>query len=45
MAVQKSVSLHTVAELMGHRSIAMTQRYAHLPPESLRNTVNLLQGA
>ncbi|MEX3727432.1 hypothetical protein AB4095_08250 [Bilophila wadsworthia] len=30
---------------MGHRSIAMTQRYAHLPPESLRNTVNLLQGA
>jgi integrase family protein len=43
--VQKGVPLHTVAELMGHRSIAMTQRYAHLSPESLRNAVNLLQGA
>ena len=35
--VQKGVPLHTVAELMGYKSIAMTQRYAHLSPDSLRN--------
>ena len=35
--VQKGVPLHTVAELMGDKSIAMTQCYAHLSPDSLRN--------
>jgi len=27
------VDLRTVQELMGHQTIAMTQRYAHLSPE------------
>ena len=40
--VQKGVPLHTVAELMGHKSIAMTQRYAHLSPDSLRNAAKIL---
>lgn len=40
--VQQGIPLHTVAELMGHRSIVMTQRYAHLSPESLRKAVSVL---
>jgi integrase len=31
--VMAGVDLRTVQELMGHQSIAMTQRYAHLSPE------------
>jgi integrase len=27
------VDIRTVAELMGHKSIQMTMRYAHLAPE------------
>lgn len=33
--VQKGVSLYVVQRLMGHKSIRMTERYAHLAPENL----------
>jgi len=31
--VMKGVDIRTVQELMGHKSITMTMRYAHLSPE------------
>jgi integrase len=37
--VQRGVDLYLVQRLLGHKSHAMTQRYAHLAPENLRNTV------
>ena len=40
--VQKGVELYQVQRLLGHRSNAMTQRYAHLSPEHLRDAVNKL---
>lgn len=33
--VQSGVSLYVVQRLMGHKSIRMTERYAHLAPENL----------
>lgn len=40
--VQAGVDLYKVSRLLGHRSITMTQRYAHHYPESLRDGVKLL---
>lgn len=40
--VQAGVPLHTVAELLGHSSTAVTKRYAHLAPEHLAEAVNRL---
>jgi integrase len=40
--VQKGVDLYQVQKLLGHRSNVMTQRYAHLSPEHLREAVNRL---
>jgi integrase len=40
--VQMGVSLFTVQKLMGHKSISMTERYAHHCPESLRPAVMAL---
>jgi integrase len=40
--VQRGVDLYTVAALAGHKSIKMTQRYAHLSPEKLRSAVEVL---
>jgi integrase len=40
--VQKRVDLYQVQRLLGHRSNAMTQRYAHLSPEHLRDAVTRL---
>ena len=38
------VSLRKVQELMGHKTIAMTCRYAHLTPEYLQDAVCKLDG-
>lgn len=38
--VQDGVSLYEVQKLLGHSSIAVTQVYSHLQPESLLSTVN-----
>jgi integrase len=37
--VQRNVPLLTVAELLGHTSIKMTMRYAHLATETLKHAV------
>ena len=41
---QKGVPLYTIAELMGHSTLEMTQRYAKLSPDSKREAVALLDG-
>jgi len=38
------VPLRTIAELLGHKSLAMTMRYAHLTPAHLRDAVECLTG-
>ena len=40
--VMAGVDLTTVSRLMGHKSLTMTLRYAHLAPNHLANAVNLL---
>ncbi len=40
--VQRGVDLYVVKELLGHKSIKMTMRYAHHYPESLRHGVDIL---
>ncbi|MFC1876737.1 site-specific integrase [Thermodesulfobacteriota bacterium] len=37
-------SLYDVQELLGHKTPAMSQRYAHLSPERKKKAVNLLNG-
>jgi integrase len=37
--VQKGVDLYQVQRLLGHKDNRMTQRYAHLAPENLRDAV------
>ena len=36
------IPLKIIGDVLGHRSIAMTERYAHLSPGFLRNAVNAL---
>ena len=40
--VMKGVSMRHVQKLLGHASITMTERYAHLAPESLHEAVAVL---
>ena len=40
----KSRPLREVQELLGHKSIRMTERYSHLAPERLREAVATLEG-
>jgi len=40
--VQAGVPLHTVAELLGHSSTALTKRYAHLAPQHLADAMRKL---
>jgi len=42
--VQSGVDLYVVKELLGHKTITMTMRYAHHYPESLRYGVEVLDG-
>jgi len=37
--VMSGVDMRTVAEILGHKTIQMTQRYAHLSPEHLKDAV------
>jgi len=40
--VMAGVPIRTVGEILGHKSMAMTERYAHLSPEHKLKAVNLL---
>lgn len=37
------VPLYTIKEAMGHHTIAMTERYAHLMPDTLREAMQVLE--
>jgi site-specific recombinase XerC len=39
----EGVDLYRVKELLGHKDLTMTQRYAHLAPDTLRGAVNRLE--
>ena len=41
--VMAGVDLHTVSKLMGHASLQMTQRYAHLSPGHKARAMQLLE--
>jgi site-specific recombinase XerD len=41
--VMKGVDLRTVQELMNHKTISMTARYAHLAPKHLKEAVSTLE--
>jgi len=43
-AMMRGVSLKELQELLGHSSLTMTMRYAHLAPEHLRTAVSRLEG-
>ena len=43
-AVQRGATLQEVKDLLGHKTLAMTLRYAHLAPERLRAAVATLDG-
>jgi len=40
--IKNSANLMHVKELLGHKSLDMTQRYAHHSPESLRSSISVL---
>jgi integrase len=39
---QRGVDLHTIATLLGHKDLRMTQRYAHLSLDPLRDAISKL---
>jgi site-specific recombinase XerC len=40
--VMAGVDLYTVKEILGHKTLVMTQRYSHLSPEHQRQAVERL---
>ena len=40
--VMKGINLYIVSKLLGHHSLDMTERYAHLAPDFLQNAVDVL---
>ena len=44
LAIQ-GVPLYTISKLMGHKSIAMSERYSHLSPDHKKDAVNGLEAA
>jgi hypothetical protein len=42
--VLRGATMKELQELMGHRDMKMTMRYAHLSPEHKKKAVNLLNG-
>ena len=42
LLINKGVSLYEVQTLLGHSSLQMTQRYAHLEPDLLHKRTELL---
>ena len=43
--VTEGVALAEVRDLLGHRSVTMTEKYAHLAPENVRAAVAMLDGS
>lgn len=41
--VEQGIDLYSVKELMGHGTLAMTERYSHLSPDRLRRAVKTLE--
>lgn len=41
--VTRGASMKAVQDLLGHSTVNMTQRYAHLAPEALRDAISLLE--
>lgn len=41
--ISRGASLKAIHDLLGHSTISMTQRYAHLAPEVLKDTISLLE--
>ena len=37
--VMSGIDMRTVAEILGHKSLQMTQRYTHLSPDHLSNAI------
>jgi hypothetical protein len=40
----KGVHIRALQELLGHKTLAVPQRYSHLAPEQLQNAVKLPDG-
>ena len=41
--VRKGIDLYTVKELLGHSTITVTERYAHLNPQKLVHAMSVLE--
>jgi len=39
----RGAAMRAVQELVGHRDLTMTQRYSHLSPAALGDTIRLLE--